>query len=343
MMARLLDAEALRLDLVALAHDRLGAASLVDITAQRLNRRVIRYTLRSGAGRGAPREWRLIGKVYDEPELARSAYAAFSALWDGGFAERAPQAVCIPEPYAFLGQHRMLLMQEAPGLALKELVKTQGAAARHVRLFAEALVKLHRSPPPRDEPFTVDDHLARRCIPAPDTLARAFPDLAEAVHRIVDTARDWERALRREDLALAHGDFHLGQANIDAGRLWILDLDPLHFGDPAYDLAMVFVSFGRLQDGPGRAAYLGALRNEFLSTYFSAMDLQVASRIPLHLSLILLKQACKRYRWQNEPGWEGEVRRLVGAAGAAMRAMRRRSEPRDLGGVVALYERCRAN
>jgi len=341
-LTRALDAEALRSDLVALAHDRWGSASRVEgIAAQHLNRRVVRYTLRLGAP-AAPREWHLIGKLYDEAALAGSAHAAFRTLWNGGFAGRAPREVRIPEPYAFLPQHRMLLMQEVPGVALKQLVKSGQAAPEHARLFAEALVKLHRTPPPGVERFTVNDHLVRRCIPAPGALAQAFPDVAHAVHWIVDTARGWESGQGREGLALAHGDFHLGQVNIDGDQLWILDLDPLYYGDLAYDLAMVFVSFGRLPNEPARAAYIRALRDEFLSAYFAAMDFRGAARIPLHLALILLKQACKRYRWQNEPGWEGEVRRLVGEAVVAMQAMSTPYVPRDLGDVVALYERCRS-
>ena len=34
-------------------------------------------------------------------------------------------------------------------------------------------------------------------------------------------------------------------------------------------------------------------------------------RVPLQRALIDLKRACKRFRWQDQPDWEGAVRRLV--------------------------------
>ena len=54
---------------------------------------------------------------------------------------------------------------------------------------------------------------------------------------------------------------------------------------------------------------------------------------------MLLKRACKRFRWQDEPGWEGMVREqvLCGAALAGLQAQL--SPPGSLADVLGLYRR----
>ena len=54
--------------------------------------------------------------------------------------------------------------------------------------------------------------------------------------------------------------------------LWLLDLDPLHYGDPAYDVAMVFVALKQLEEKTKQSAYIRMLRDAFVSAYFSLMD-----------------------------------------------------------------------
>ena len=126
------------------------------------------------------------------------------------------------------------------------------------------------------------------------------------------------------------------------GQVWILDLDPLHFGDPAYDLAMVFVMMKHLDRKMQDAAYIRSLRDAFIDAYFSPANYSVAQRIPLHAALIHLKRACKRFRYQDEPGWHDTVRRQIGEGALCMERMMAATLPRSASDVAALYDECPA-
>src|SRR3990172_8674303 len=211
-----LDQLYLRRVLGSVAEARFGSAREVTLlTTERRRRAVLRYAAwfsEPASPENAP--WRVIGKVYETPEAGLRAFDVMRALWDHGFTRRAPAAVRIPEPYVYIPELRLLFMEEAPGSRLKSLVRKRLAGPEHMRLLAAAMVKLHRSPPIFDQPFTVEHHLAIRCAGLPDALAEAYPDLADAIRRIVNAAREAERHLGPGAFTLVHGDFHLGQFQI---------------------------------------------------------------------------------------------------------------------------------
>jgi aminoglycoside phosphotransferase (APT) family kinase protein len=248
--------------------------------------------------------------------------------------------VHIPQPYGYISHLRLLLMEEVPGRPLKSLVKRKAASPHDMHLYAAGLAKLHRSAAIPSIPFSVDDHLAVRCDGRHEALARAFPDIAPQVRSVVDRARQLETRLAAP-LTAVHGDFHLGQVHLSDGHAWILDLDPLHFGDPAYDVAMVFVMLKHLQRKIDDAAYIRSLRDAFIGAYFAQQSYDIAERVPLHAALIHLKRACKRFRYQDEPGWQDTVRLQIGEAAACMNRMGA-IVPRSAADVAALDDGCPA-
>lgn len=328
--------------LAAVCRGRFGSATQrADIEVETLGRRIVRYTVRMEAeGESEPKIWKMIGKVYEDPEIGRRGFEAMRLLWGDGFSRQAPDRVRIPEPYAWLQEACLLLMEEVPGRALKTLVKKGLARDLHMRAFAEAMAKLHRSKVVFGKPFTVEDQLQKRCLGLPEALAHAFPDLAEDIGRVVEAARRHERQRGHAGFTLAHGDWHLGQVHVDETRLWILDLEPLHYGDPAYDLAMAFVTLKRLEGRPRRRAYVRSLRDAFLSAAFEDGDWGAAGRVPLYEALIHLKRACKRFRFQDEEGWRETVQFQVRQSAACLAVMEQAREVRCLEDVVAIYEGC---
>jgi hypothetical protein len=92
----------------------------------------------------------------------------------------------------------------------------------------------------------------------------------------------------------------------------------------------------KMQDAP----YMRSLRDAFIEAYFSAVNYNVAERIPFHAALIHLKRACKRFRYQDEPGWTDTVRRQIAEGAACMDSMEGRVVPRTSADVAALYDRC---
>jgi aminoglycoside phosphotransferase (APT) family kinase protein len=326
-------------EISTIAREVFGARAAVrSVSVERLERRLLRYSVDLESGQS----WLVIGKVYGSADEGQRGFDALQHVWEAGFSERPPVSVRIPQAYGYFPDLRLLLMEFAPGEMLRKLVKQKRAGAGEMQSFAAALVKLHRSPLIVGEPFGVERHLAIRCAGLHEALGEAFPDLRDRVHLIVDTARALE--LRGDSaMRLVHGDFHLGQIHVHGPDAWILDLDPLHVGDPAYDLAMVFVMLKHLEQHLRDTVYIRSLRDAFLAAYLAETDDDLAARVPLHMALIHLKRACKRFRWQDEPGWPDIVRRQIGESAACMEAAGRVAAlPRGVEEVAEIYDCCPA-
>jgi hypothetical protein len=89
------------------------------------------------------------------------------------------------------------------------------------------------------------------------------------------------------------------------------------------------------------AAYIRSLRDAFIGAYFAQQSYDIAERVPLHAALIHLKRACKRFRYQDEPGWQDTVRLQIGEAAACMNRMGA-IVPRSAADVAALDDGCPA-
>jgi Ser/Thr protein kinase RdoA (MazF antagonist) len=309
------------------------------IAVEVLKRRVVRYRVEIEAP-GISAHWGVIGKVYESKSAGESGSSALIWLNEQGFNAVEPTAITVPSAFAYVPELQLLLMEEVPGSSLKELLKSARARPEHLQLFAAALVKLHRFPAGFGEPFTLDDHLVKRCAGLVGPLARAFPAQAPALERVVTEARRAEAEGLFAGRSLSHGDFHPAQVHLDGERLWLVDLDPLHCGDPAYDVAMALVSLKRMEAGRKRSKNARALRAAFLDGYFSRMDLALAARLPLNAALIYLKRACKRFRWQDEPGWRADVRRQIRFAEECLKWNTEARAPRGLSELAELCERC---
>jgi aminoglycoside phosphotransferase (APT) family kinase protein len=313
----------------------------VSLDARQLNRSVVRYRMWCDDDKGRPQpSWICIGKVYPSRELGRRTFAVMEQLTSAGFCRQTAGRVRMPEPYAFLDDAHVLLMEEAPGTPLKQLVKKREASVEHMRLFAETLIKLHTCAPVVGAPYTIDDHLAFRCHGLTEKLAEAFPQLASPLAWMIETSRDLKRADAAGMCAVCHGDYHLGQVHVEDHYAWLLDADPLHNGDPAYDVAMVFFTLKLMQNKKKLSGYIDALRDEFVNTYFSRMAWSIAERVPLHEALIHLKRACKRFRFQDEPGWEKRIPEQIALAVDCLRMFQQRTPAGRFEDVLEIYRGC---
>ncbi len=305
------------------------------IAVEHLERRLLRYHVHFDSHP----TWSVIGKVYENPFAGQRSFNGMRRLWDGGFSFKPPVSVHIPQPYGYISHLRLLLMEEVPGRPLKALVKRKLATVDDMRLYAVALAKLHRSATVPSVPFRVDDHLAIRCDGRHEALAETFPAAAAQVRSIVERARELEASLEAPMTAV-HGDFHLGQVHVSDGEAWILDLDPLHFGDPAYDVAMTFVMLKHLDLKLQEPSYIQSLRDAFIQTYFQGGHYEIAARVPMHAALIHLKRACKRFRYQDEPGWQETILHQIDEGAMCMDRMG--VQPRSTADIAALYDDCPA-
>ena len=307
-----LDEERIEPALLASLESRLrSAARIRRVKGTILQRRTLRYELEH-EGPGPRARTFLIGKVY---ESVAAGTRGFDALrWLNEHVSPGSGCLAVPRAVAYLPDFSLLLMEEAGGRSLHRMLKEESARPEHLRLFARALLELHGLPHAFGAPFTLDDHLAVRCAGLTGALQAAFPELARPIERILASARRAESGELAPACTVAHGDYHPGQAHLDGERVWLVDIDPLHQGNPGYDLAMALFSLKRLEATPEDARRIAPLRAAFCATYFERVEPRRAERLPLDVALIYLKRACKRFRWQDEDGWQDAVRRQIGLA-----------------------------
>jgi len=324
-----------------LVRERFGnQARASRVAAEQVERRLIRYTIQiADAGDGASREWRIFGKLYGARPQMERGYEMMQHLWANGFSCAATDRIGIPEPMRCLPDLCLLLMPEVQGAPLRHLIKDMRATPDHMRLMAEALAKLQRSPIIAKPPLSVEAQLSH-CNPSPEVLAQAYPDLVAAIAEIMSRARFIANDFGDKIYTLIHGDFHLGHALIDDRQVWLLDFDQLNCGDPAYDVAEVFAFFKRSAKKTKMADYLAGLKDTFIANYFSRMGWEIAGRVPLYEALLHLKRACKCYRVQDESGWEEQMRLLIAQAVTCLNVMEKQSGPFDFNKAAALYRNC---
>lgn len=303
-----------------------------------LKRRTLRYELELEGPEPCARLG-LIGKVYESRQAGEHGFAAQRWLWEQGFSSAAA-CVSVPRPLAFLPEFSLLVMEEARGTSLQSMLKAGSAGPEHLRLFARALLELHGLPLAFGPPFSLDDHLAVRCAGLTGALQDSFPELARPIARILERARRAQEGELAPACSVAHGDYHPGQVLLDGQRVWLLDLDPLHQGNPGYDLAMVLFALKRLETTPAEARRIAPLRASFLATYFAEVEPRRAARLPLDVALIYLKRACKRFRWQDEDGWQDAVRRQIELAQRCIDWQDAARPSRSVAEVLELAQHC---
>lgn len=332
----------MRTVLHSIARERFGAsAAIKKMDVEHYKRGVYRYDVALNvSGKPLPDPWRIIGKVYDTLKNGQSSFDKMRKLWDNGFVEQAPLYVRIPEAYQFLPDLRLLLMEEAPGTPLKKMVKKQIAKPLQMQRFASTLAKIHRFPLVLSEPFTIERHLKVRCHSLAEPMAAAMPKIRDEIRGIVEFAEDFQQRDGHEHFTMAHGDFHLSQVHLQKHIFWVLDLDPIHYGDPAYDVAMVLFSLKLMASKKSLTEYINSLRDRFIESYFSNMGWDIARRVPLFEAMIHLKRACKRFRFQDEEGWQELIPKQIHQATTCIAVMKSVSAPNSVSEMIKISEKC---
>ena len=93
------------------------------------------------------------------------------------------------------------------------------------------------------------------------TVMRAHPDLADAVAAYADR-------LLGPGRCLVHGDYSPKNVLVGPGRVWLIDFEVTHFGEPSFDLAfMLNHLFLKALHRPGTAAGYMVCAQAFWDTY----------------------------------------------------------------------------
>jgi hypothetical protein len=224
-----------------------------------------------------------IAKVYARGDAA--AADVLRAMRQAGFAERSVDRV--PALIAALPGLHMLLLDVAPGLPIKELLR-DGAPDVAVRA-ARWLAAFHGARLPLPAAYTLRDPLAvaRRWNVR---LARATPELASAAARMFDALTAVQPPWPPQP-HLIHGDLSAGHIFVAPEATTVIDWDRCRPGDPSEDAGRFLASLYGLV-AHNRAGGVTAAAAAFQATYVAARP-DAAASLSFYTALACLHKASR--------------------------------------------------
>lgn len=271
---------------------RYGLTACETATGTRAKRRFYVKVYGDGAGE------RTLGLLDD---LARSADAG------GGFD--------VGRPVAYLGDQKALVLEEARGVTLEQVVLGDGDPAHSAREVARALVALHRTSIRFSVQHTLGDQAAN-LERAGKILGLACPHLAPEVESLVGAIVG---ELVEAPPAPVHGDLKPDHVFLDDGRVVFVDLDSFAMADPVLDPASLLarlVAMPHLHPVPRGRALLAA--RVFAGEYFGDVPEDRLGRLrPLYAGSVL--EVAHGFFRRQEPLWPEKVAALVDEAGMSIK------------------------
>jgi hypothetical protein len=266
---------------------------------------VLRYTAKArNAATGAARERRFYAKVYRR-EKGEQTYQALRALWSE---DGAREDFSVVRPLAYLSDLRALILEEAPGRPLDEILLGEGDSTRAVRRVAQALAAFNQG----DAPATTRRYLLADQVAdlerARRLLGWACPHLRVEVESIIEGVL---AGLEEVPLMPTHRDLKPDHIFVDGERTIFIDLDSFARADPVLDPAHLLA---RLSAMPALFAIprerARAAAWEFAEEYFSHVPGAWQDRLPFHYAGTLLEVAHGFFRRQA-PDWPERIAGLV--------------------------------
>jgi hypothetical protein len=243
-----------------------------------------------------------VAKVYHDPAKAAAVAhetQAFGRLARYGGLRLAPTVGHLPEI-------SVVVQQSIHGQSLDSVLLAAGwnwaAAAKAVRRAASALAQLHRGPMVSTRMRPVEKELHRFRARASRICAvdsRAGDQLLGVAERLLQTFS----AFPVSTSGVVHGDCKPGQfllANDCA--VYLLDFDHCGVSDQAGDAGTFVASLRQLAvqwtmagASPASTAGLGALADEFITTYSESMEDDLSTRIRWHEVVALQRKALRSF------------------------------------------------
>ena len=222
----------------------------------------------------------------------------------------ARQGYGLVRPIAYSRDLRTLVLEEARGTSLKELMRGDGNAVAAVQAAARATAA-----------FNQDDLVVRRSHALEDQLGQlqraaalvlwACPDVREEVREITAAVVSGLSVVPPGPI---HGDLKPDHVFLSDGDVVFVDLDSVALGDPVRDPAH-FCSYllGRVGLDSLSRASARTLAGEFAESYFSHVPGGWRRRFPLHCAGALIEVACGIFRHQRPQWREGAAAAVVEA------------------------------
>jgi Ser/Thr protein kinase RdoA (MazF antagonist) len=274
----------------------------------------LRYTLELRDVRSGRTETRRCYVKVGRPGRGAATFQLMESLSaaSGG----ATSAYGLVRPLAHLDALDALVVEEAPGTALLELLRGRDDATRAVRAAARALAAFNRD----GRPCGPRDSLAEQIHDierVASLLAWACPDVSGDVRAIAATI---VADLTDAPPALIHGDAKADHLFLAGDRVTLIDFDRVAVGDPVRDPARLCAYLtGRVGLDAVPAERARAATAAFVEEYFAHVPAEWRERFPLQYAAALLDVASGLFRSQ-EPGWRDKVRAAVAEACGALSA-----------------------
>ena len=273
---------------------------------------VLRYTAKArNAATGGIRERRFYAKVYRH-EKGEQTYQALRVLRDR-LSTR--EGFSVVRPLAYLSDLRALILEEAPGTPLEEILLGDRDPTGAVRRVARALAAFNQGDaPPTTRPHLLADQVAvlQR---ARRLLGWACPHLRVEVESIVEGVLG---GLQEVPLRLTHRDLKPDHIFLDGERTIFIDLDSLAKADPVLDPAYLLARLAAMPalfPIPRRRARAAA--GEFAEEYFAQVPGAWHDRLPFHYAGALLKISFGLFGRQA-PDWPERIETLLEEARASL-------------------------
>jgi len=268
----------------------------------------LRYTVRlEGARTGRDTTARCYVKVC-RPGRGAATFRLMQALAAEPPAADAPYGVV--RPLAYLDELQALVVDEAPGTALLELLARPADPTPAIQAAGRALAAFHLRAPALGarEPLATELRAVER---AAALLAWACPDVGGDVRAIAATViADLEDA----STAPIHGDLKAEHIFVAGDRVTFIDFDRVALGDPVRDAAHLSayltarVGLDAVPEERGRAA-----ADALVDAYFAHVPTHWRERFALHRAGALLEVASGIFRSQ-QPGWPDKLKATVAHA-----------------------------
>jgi hypothetical protein len=274
---------------------------------------VLRYTARArNAATGISREKSFYAKVYRN-EKGEQTYQALRALWRRTSANG--EAFTVVRPLAYLSDLRALILEEAPGTPLDEILLGDGDTTRAVRRVARALAAFNQGDAPQTaRQYLLADHAAY-LERAARVLGWGCPHLRLEVESILEGVL---AGLQEVPLRPTHRDLKADHIFLDGERTIFIDLDMFARADPVLDPARLLTRFAAMPAlFPISRDRARAAGREFAEEYFAHVPGAWQERLPFHYAGTLLKTADGFFRRQV-PDWPGRIAGLLEEARASL-------------------------
>jgi hypothetical protein len=274
---------------------------------------VLRYTAKGrNAATGGRTEKSFYAKVYRH-EKGEQTYQTLRALWsqDGANGE----GFTVARPLAYLSDLRALILEEAPGTPLDQILLGDGDPTAALRRVAQALAAFNQG----DAPATTQRHLLADQVAVLERARRllgwACPHLRVEVESIIEGVL---AGLEEVPLGPTHRDLKPDHIFVDGQRTIFIDLDSLARADPVLDPAHLLARLAAMPalfPVPGERARTAA--REFAEEYFAHVPSTWQERLPFHYAGILLEVAHGFFRRQA-PDWPDKIATLMEEARASL-------------------------